>query len=121
MGKHIRLPGLAARTQSPFNTAWELQLLHSCTDERLTGRGSTWRPYYSTCASLFTLSLVLAQWCSDTQVSGGFLEGIVRGYKAGLLSQNQYNNLTQCETIEGTSTAAYPIPWVAVRLNVLCS
>ena len=29
------------------------------------------------------------------------MEGIVRGYKAGLLTQNQYNNLTQCETIEG--------------------
>ena len=36
------------------------------------------------------------------QVSGGFLEGIIRGYKAGLLTQGQYNNLTQCETIEGT-------------------
>jgi hypothetical protein len=35
------------------------------------------------------------------QVDAGFLEGIVRGYKAGLLTQNQYNNLTQCETIEG--------------------
>ncbi|OSD07257.1 ATPase V0 complex subunit D [Trametes coccinea BRFM310] len=33
-------------------------------------------------------------------VDSGFLEGIVRGYKAGLLTQNQYNNLTQCETIE---------------------
>ena len=29
------------------------------------------------------------------------MEGILRGYKAGLLTQNQYNNLTQCETIEG--------------------
>ena len=42
-----------------------------------------------------------AQTCPHRQVSGGFLEGIVRGYKAGLLTQNQYNNLTQCETIEG--------------------
>ena len=25
----------------------------------------------------------------------------MRGYKAGLLTQAQYNNLTQCETIEG--------------------
>lgn len=39
-----------------------------------------------------------------TQVDAGFLEGIVRGYKAGLLTQNQYNNLTQCETIEGALT-----------------
>jgi len=37
-------------------------------------------------------------------VSGGFLEGIVRGYKAGLLTQGQYNNLTQCETIEDLRT-----------------
>ncbi|OBZ71718.1 V-type proton ATPase subunit d [Grifola frondosa] len=37
-------------------------------------------------------------------VSGGFLEGIVRGYKAGLLTQNQYSNLTQCETIEDFRT-----------------
>ncbi|KAH8104525.1 ATPase V0 complex subunit D [Cristinia sonorae] len=36
--------------------------------------------------------------------SGGFLEGIVRGYKAGLLTQGQYSNLTQCETIEDLRT-----------------
>ncbi|TDL17875.1 ATPase, V0 complex, subunit D [Rickenella mellea] len=33
-------------------------------------------------------------------VSTGFLEGIVRGYKAGILTQSHYNNLTQCETLE---------------------
>ncbi|PCH40139.1 ATPase V0 complex subunit D [Wolfiporia cocos MD-104 SS10] len=37
-------------------------------------------------------------------VNTGFLEGIVRGYKAGLLTQNQYNNLTQCESIEDLRT-----------------
>jgi V-type H+-transporting ATPase subunit d len=31
------------------------------------------------------------------------MEGVVRGYKAGILSQNQYANLTQCETLEGMS------------------
>jgi hypothetical protein len=35
------------------------------------------------------------------QVSGGYLEGIVRGYKSGILNANQYHNLTQCETLEG--------------------
>jgi V-type H+-transporting ATPase subunit d len=35
------------------------------------------------------------------QVSTGYLEGIVRGYKAGLLTQGQYANLTQCETLDG--------------------
>ncbi|KAI0917029.1 hypothetical protein AcW1_007669 [Taiwanofungus camphoratus] len=37
-------------------------------------------------------------------VDAGFLEGIVRGYKAGLLTQSHYNNLTQCETIEDFRT-----------------
>ncbi|CAH7685152.1 V0 complex, c/d subunit of ATPase [Phakopsora pachyrhizi] len=30
----------------------------------------------------------------------GFLEGIIRGFKAGLLTQNHYQNLTQCETLD---------------------
>lgn len=105
-GKHIRrfrrmLLPVPARAR--FRTAWELLSLHPGTDERLMVCCSTWRPSYSTCAPLSALSLVLAQQCLVMQVSGGFLEGIVRGYKAGLLTQNQYNNLTQCETIEGMS------------------
>lgn len=31
----------------------------------------------------------------------GYLEGIIRGFKAGLISQTQYSNLTQCETLDG--------------------
>lgn len=37
------------------------------------------------------------------QVDTGFLEGIVRGYKAGILNQGHYANLTQCDTLEGAS------------------
>jgi hypothetical protein len=37
------------------------------------------------------------------QASSGFLEGIVRGYKSGLLTQGAYHNLTQCENLEGES------------------
>ncbi|PPQ65402.1 hypothetical protein CVT26_000027 [Gymnopilus dilepis] len=37
-------------------------------------------------------------------VNNGFLEAIVRGYKAGILTQNQYSNLTQCETLEDFRT-----------------
>ena len=37
------------------------------------------------------------------QMSAGFLEGLVRGYKGALLSQNNYHNLTQCENLEGKS------------------
>ncbi|KAI0312070.1 V0 complex, c/d subunit of ATPase [Amylostereum chailletii] len=37
-------------------------------------------------------------------VDTGFLEGIVRGYKAGILTQGQYANLTQCENLEDLRT-----------------
>ncbi|ETW81560.1 vacuolar H+-ATPase V0 sector, subunit D [Heterobasidion irregulare TC 32-1] len=37
-------------------------------------------------------------------VDSGFLEGIVRGYKAGILTQGQYGNLTQCESLEDFRT-----------------
>jgi len=37
-------------------------------------------------------------------VDTGFLEGILRGYKAGVLSQSNYANLTQCETLEDFRT-----------------
>ncbi|KAG0149222.1 hypothetical protein CROQUDRAFT_669304 [Cronartium quercuum f. sp. fusiforme G11] len=30
----------------------------------------------------------------------GFLEGVIRGFKAGLLTQNHYQNLTQCDTLD---------------------
>jgi V-type H+-transporting ATPase subunit d len=33
-------------------------------------------------------------------VDSGYLEGVVRGYKAGILTQLNYANLTQCETLE---------------------
>jgi len=33
-------------------------------------------------------------------IDDGFLEGIVRGYHLGLLSQNDYGNLTQCEILD---------------------
>ncbi|KIK57306.1 hypothetical protein GYMLUDRAFT_46579 [Collybiopsis luxurians FD-317 M1] len=37
-------------------------------------------------------------------VDGGFLEGTVRGYKAGILTQSHYANLTQCESLEDFRT-----------------
>ncbi|RMZ92119.1 hypothetical protein DV736_g595, partial [Chaetothyriales sp. CBS 134916] len=33
-------------------------------------------------------------------ISGGYVEGIVRGYRNALLTATNYNNLTQCETID---------------------
>jgi hypothetical protein len=37
--------------------------------------------------------------------SDSYVEGIVRGYRNGLLNSGAYNNLTQCETIDG-------MPWL---------
>jgi hypothetical protein len=34
-------------------------------------------------------------------VSNGYVEGIVRGYRNTLLTGQAYGNLTQCETIDG--------------------
>ena len=34
-------------------------------------------------------------------ITTGYIEGIVRGYRNTLLTSQQYNNLTQCETIDG--------------------
>ena len=36
----------------------------------------------------------------------GYLEGIVRGYKDAIISNSQYMNLTQCESLEGTCAVA---------------
>ena len=34
-------------------------------------------------------------------VDGGYLEGLLRGYRAGILTTTDYANLTQCESIDG--------------------
>ena len=34
-------------------------------------------------------------------VDSGYLEGLVRGFRSGILTQNDYFNLVQCETLEG--------------------
>lgn len=39
-------------------------------------------------------------------VSNGYVEGIVRGYRNTLLTGQSYGNLTQCETIDGTPRGA---------------
>ena len=34
-------------------------------------------------------------------VDNGYLEGLVRGFRSGVLTQSDYLNLSQCETLEG--------------------
>lgn len=37
-------------------------------------------------------------------IDGGYLEGLCRGFKCGILKQSDYLNLVQCETLEGLYT-----------------
>lgn len=34
-------------------------------------------------------------------IDHGYLEGLVRGFKGGILKQGDYLNLVQCETLDG--------------------
>jgi len=34
-------------------------------------------------------------------IDHGYLEGLVRGFKSGILKQGDYLNLVQCESLEG--------------------
>lgn len=36
-------------------------------------------------------------------MNDGYLEALVRGFKSGLLSRVDYDNLAQCDTLEGLS------------------
>ncbi len=38
-------------------------------------------------------------------MDSGYFEGLVRGFRAGLLKRADYMNLCQCETLEGKSAA----------------
>lgn len=38
-------------------------------------------------------------------IDGGYLEGLCRGFKCGILKQSDYLNLVQCETLEGRCSA----------------
>ncbi|MCJ1330710.1 H(+)-transporting V0 sector ATPase subunit d [Thelotrema lepadinum] len=41
-------------------------------------------------------------------VYGGYVEGVVRGYRNALLTSQNYGNLTQCETIDDVKTQLAP-------------
>lgn len=40
----------------------------------------------------------------QANTSCSYIEGIIRGYRNGLLSGSNYANMTQCETIDGNTT-----------------
>lgn len=40
-------------------------------------------------------------------IDNGYLEGLCRGFKCGILKQTDYLNLVQCETLEGENNLLY--------------
>jgi hypothetical protein len=46
-------------------------------------------------------------------VTTGYIEGVVRGYRNTLLTGQQYSNLAQCETIDGTASSVLPCSTMA--------
>ena len=38
-------------------------------------------------------------------IDAGYLEGLCRGFKGGILKQADYLNIVQCETLEGRLSA----------------
>ena len=42
-------------------------------------------------------------------IHDGYLESLCRGFKNGILKNNDYLNLVQCETLEGKLTALHII------------
>lgn len=49
-------------------------------------------------------------------VTAGYIEGIVRGYRNNLLTGQNYGNLTQCETIDGMEA---PNPAVLCYVSII--
>ena len=57
----------------------------------------------------FTVSVRRSRVCPEMSMltfnmADGFAEGIVRGFRSGFLSEDEYHHLTQCESIEGTGS-----------------
>jgi hypothetical protein len=42
-------------------------------------------------------------------IDHGYLEGLVRGFKSGILKHQDYMNLVQCETLEGLTHDGFEI------------
>jgi V-type H+-transporting ATPase subunit d len=43
----------------------------------------------------------------------GYLEGLVRGFKAGLLKEADYSKLVKCETLEGYFHSVFCVSKIA--------
>lgn len=48
----------------------------------------------------------------------GYSEALVRGYKSGFLTENEYRHISQCETLEGIYFSDLRIMFIDVKLNL---
>ena len=56
-------------------------------------------------------------------IDNGYLEGLLRGFKGGILKQADYLNLVQCETLEGKQslmTSDMIELVVCIQYHVMC-
>ena len=54
-------------------------------------------------------------------INCGYLEGLVRGFKGGILRQADYLNLVQCDTLEGLSSRFPPVTVSVVAVRIVQS
>lgn len=52
-------------------------------------------------------------------IDGGYLEGLCRGFKCGILKQSDYLNLVQCETLEGEPIIAISVEHTPFKLSYI--
>ena len=50
-----------------------------------------------------------------SNIDDGYLEGLLRGYRGGILTSTDYANLCQCESIDGARPALPPPPAARAR------
>ena len=65
------------------------------------------------------ISFVLNMNSLNFNIDNGYLEGLVRGFKAGILKQSDYANLVQCETLEGKYCCASSVRFDNPHFNLL--
>lgn len=51
-------------------------------------------------------------------IDSGYLEGLCRGFKCGILKQSDYLNLVQCETLEGNEKLIFNVQITLILLLI---
>ena len=68
-----------------------------------TSRDGARRGAKATCSPALDVALADMGEMLFANINDGYLEGLLRGYRAGILTSTDYANLCQCETIDGAA------------------